>query len=105
MALQPSHVTRAQYRAAGNAQPRSVRHLGAASVTPMRSTPARVVVKRAGFVNSDPDFPEPQVIINSASQLLIDVLGDAGRHARSAVGIATLPLGARVKAEMIVAVT
>ncbi len=62
------------------------------------------VLKVTGFVNSDPDFTEPQVVINGASQLLIDVLGDAGRHARSAVGMATLPLGVCVEVEMIVAV-
>lgn len=62
------------------------------------------VLKVTGFVNADPDFSEPHVVVNGASQLLIDVLGDAGRHARSAIGLATLPLGASVEVEMIVAV-
>lgn len=62
------------------------------------------VLKVTGFVNSDPDFLEPQIVVNGASQLLIDVLGDAGHHARSAVGMATLPLGVCVEVEMIVAV-
>lgn len=63
----------------------------------------RQVLKVTGFVNSDADFTEPHLVINGASQLLIDVLGDAGRHARSAVGMATLPRGAAVEVEMIVA--
>jgi len=63
----------------------------------------RRVIKVTGFVNSDPDFTEPHVVVNGASQLFIDVLGDAGRHARSAVGMATLPLGASVEVELIVA--
>ncbi len=63
----------------------------------------RRVVKVTGFVNSDPDFTEPHVVVNGASQLFIDVLGDAGRHARSAVGMATLPLGASVEVELIAA--
>lgn len=63
----------------------------------------RRVIKVTGFVNSDPDFTEPHVVVNGASQLFIDVLGDAGKHARSAVGMATLPLGASVEVELIVA--
>jgi enamine deaminase RidA (YjgF/YER057c/UK114 family) len=62
------------------------------------------VVKLTGFVNADPSFTEPHVVVNGASQLIIDVLGDAGAHARSAVGMATLPLGASVEVEMIVSV-
>jgi len=63
----------------------------------------RRIVKVTGFVNSDPDFTEPHVVVNGASQLLIDVLGEAGKHARSAVGMATLPLGASVEIELIAA--
>ena len=59
------------------------------------------LVKVTGFVNSDADFTEPHVVMNGASQLLIDVLGEAGHHARSAVGMATLPLGATVEVELI----
>ena len=64
----------------------------------------RRVLKVTGFVNCDRDFTDPHVAVNGASQLLIDVLGDPGRHARSAVGVATLPLGVSVEVEMIVAV-
>lgn len=62
------------------------------------------VVKVTGFVNADPTFTEPHLVVNGASQLLLDILGDAGTHARSAVGMATLPLGASVEVEMIVSV-
>ena len=63
------------------------------------------LVKVTGFVNSDPGFTEPHVVMNGASALLIDVLGDAGGHARSAIGVATLPLGAAVEVELILALT
>lgn len=65
----------------------------------------RQVLKVSGFVNADPDLTDAHHVINGASQLIIDVLGDAGQHARSAVGVATLPLGASVEVEMIVAVS
>jgi enamine deaminase RidA (YjgF/YER057c/UK114 family) len=60
------------------------------------------ILKLTGFVNSDPDFMEQHLVINGASQLLIDVFGDAGWHARSAVGMVALPLGASVEVEAIV---
>ena len=59
------------------------------------------LVKVTGFVNADPDFADPHLVVNGASQLLLDVLGDAGHHARSAVGMASLPLGASVEIELI----
>ena len=59
------------------------------------------MLKVTGFVNSDADFTEQHLVINGASQLLIDVLGDAGWHARSAVGMAQLPLGASVEVEAV----
>lgn len=63
------------------------------------------IIKLTGFVNCDADFTDPHLVVNGASQLLHDVLGDAGRHARSAVGMATLPLGACVEVEMIARLT
>jgi enamine deaminase RidA (YjgF/YER057c/UK114 family) len=63
------------------------------------------VIKLTGFVSSDPDFTEQHVVMNGASQLMIDVLGEAGRHARSAVGMANLPIGAAVEVEIIVRLT
>lgn len=55
------------------------------------------VVKLGGFVNSTPDFTDQPKVINGASDLMVDVFGDAGRHARAAVGVPSLPLGAAVE--------
>jgi len=60
------------------------------------------MLKVVGFVNSDPDFIEQHLVINGASQLFCDVFGDAGWHARSAIGMASLPLGASVEVEAVV---
>ena len=60
------------------------------------------ILKITGFVNSDLDFMEQHLVINGASQLFLDVFGDAGWHARSAIGLAALPLGASVEVEAIV---
>lgn len=62
------------------------------------------VVKVTGFVNSGPNFTQQPAVINGCSNLLADILGDAGKHARSAVGVASLPLNAAVEIEFIVAV-
>jgi len=61
----------------------------------------RRVVKLTGFVNSTPDFTDQPKVINGASDLLVAVMGDAGRHARSAVSAASLPLGVAVEIEAI----
>ncbi len=60
------------------------------------------VVKVVGFVASAPGFTGQPGVVNGASELLGDVLGEAGRHARSAVGVAALPLGAPVEVEVVV---
>jgi len=57
------------------------------------------VVKLTGFVNSAPDFNDHPKVVNGASDLMVEVLGDAGRHARSAVGVAALPAGVSVEVE------
>ena len=57
------------------------------------------VVKLTGFVASAPDFTDHPKVVNGASELMVALLGDAGRHARSAVGVAALPLGAAVEVE------
>ena len=57
------------------------------------------VVKLTGFVNSTPDFTDQPKVINGASDFLVDLLGDAGRHARAAVSAAALPLGVSVEIE------
>lgn len=62
------------------------------------------VVKLLGFVACTPDFRDCPAVIDGASDLLHAVLGDRGAHARSAVGMAALPLGFAVEVEMIVAV-
>ena len=63
------------------------------------------VVKVVGFVASDPSFTGQPGVINGASELLGEVFGDAGAHARSAVGVAALPLDAPVEVELIVEVS
>ena len=59
------------------------------------------VVKLTGFVNSTPDFTDQPKVINGASDFLVDALGDMGRHSRSAVSAASLPLGVAVEIEAI----
>lgn len=59
------------------------------------------VVKATGFVASTPDFTGQPGVVNGASELLLEVFGDAGRHARSAVGVAALPLGVPVEVEFV----
>ena len=61
------------------------------------------VVKVVGFVSSDPSFTGQPGVINGASEVLGEIFGDAGVHARSAVGVAVLPLDAPVEVELIVA--
>jgi len=62
-------------------------------------TRLRRVVKLVGFVNSTADFTEQPKVVNGASDLMVEVLGDAGRHARSAVSAASLPFGVAVEVE------
>jgi enamine deaminase RidA (YjgF/YER057c/UK114 family) len=63
------------------------------------------VVKLVGFVASDPSFTGQPLVINGASEFLGEVFGAAGAHARSAVGVVSLPLGAPVEVEMVFALT
>lgn len=62
----------------------------------------RRVVKVTGMVNSDPGFTDQPSVVNGCSDLLVEVFGDRGRHARAAVGMASLPMGIAVEIEMIV---
>ena len=62
------------------------------------------IVKVLGMVNSDPSFVEQPAVINGFSDLMVEVFGDRGRHARAAVGMASLPRGQAVEIEMIVEV-
>ena len=57
------------------------------------------VVKLTGFVNSTPDFTDQPKVINGASDFLVEALGEAGRHSRSAVSAGSLPLGVAVEIE------
>ena len=62
------------------------------------------VVKLGAFVNSAPNFTDQPKVANGASELMQEVFGEAGRHARSAVGVTVLPLGVAVEIDAIVAV-
>lgn len=62
------------------------------------------IVKLGAFISSDPHFKDQPKVANGASELMQAVFGDAGRHARSAVGVPVLPLGAAVEVDAIVAV-
>jgi enamine deaminase RidA (YjgF/YER057c/UK114 family) len=64
----------------------------------------RRIVKVVGFVNSAPGFTRQPWVVNGASDLLVEVFGEAGRHARSSVGVSELPLNIPVEIEMIVEV-
>lgn len=62
----------------------------------------RRIVKVLGFVNCTEDFPDQPKVINGASDLLVTLYGEQGRHARSAVGMQQLPFGIAVEIEMVV---
>ena len=62
------------------------------------------IVKLVGFVASDPSFTGQPGVVNGASELLGEVFGEAGRHARSAVGVPVLPLGVAVEVDAVVAI-
>ena len=62
------------------------------------------VVKLGAFVNCTPDFTDQPKVANGASELMAEVFGEAGKHARSAVGVPSLPLGVAVEVDAIVAV-
>lgn len=60
------------------------------------------IVKLGVFVNSAPDFTDQPLVANGASELMVALFGEAGRHARAAVGVAALPLGAAVEVDAVV---
>jgi enamine deaminase RidA (YjgF/YER057c/UK114 family) len=62
------------------------------------------VIKVGGFVSSSPGFTDHPKVINGCSELLGEIFGEAGRHARAAVGVSALPLGAAVEIEFVMAV-
>jgi enamine deaminase RidA (YjgF/YER057c/UK114 family) len=59
------------------------------------------IVKLGGFVNVAPDFDPIPAVVNGCSDLMVQVFGDAGKHARSAVGVANLPLGFAVEVDAV----
>jgi len=93
--VSPADATRAAALCAANVLRVVRRHLGSLDAIER-------VVRITGYVNSDPTFTDQHLIINGASQLVRDIFGDAGRHARTALGMAQLPLGASVEVEMII---
>jgi len=62
------------------------------------------VIKVTGFVNSDPSFIDQPKVLNGASDLLVAIFGEKGKHARAAVGVSSLPLDSAVEVEFIVEV-
>ncbi len=60
------------------------------------------MVKLNGFVASEPSFTEQHLVINGASNLIAEVLGERGKHARAAVGMACLPLNASVEIDAVI---
>jgi enamine deaminase RidA (YjgF/YER057c/UK114 family) len=62
------------------------------------------IVRVVGYVASVPEFTQQPAVVNGASELLLEIFGEAGRHARSAVGVAVLPLNAAVEVELTVEV-
>jgi enamine deaminase RidA (YjgF/YER057c/UK114 family) len=59
------------------------------------------VVRLTGFVNAAPEFVDHPQVVNGASDLMVDVLGDKGRHTRAAVGVSSLPMGCAVEVDAI----
>lgn len=64
----------------------------------------RQIVTLNGFVNSEPDFTGHPQVINGASELLVEIFGDKGKHSRTALGVAALPLNVAVEINLIVEV-
>ena len=87
--------------AAGMARTCALNALAAAAAIAGGLDRIRRIVKVTGFVASAPGFNGQPQVINGASELLIDVFGEEGKHARSAVGVAELPLNAPVEVELI----
>ena len=67
-------------------------------------TRVKRIVKLMSLVNSTPDYTEQHLVTNGASELIAEIFGDAGKHARSAFGVAQIPMGACVEIELIVEV-
>jgi enamine deaminase RidA (YjgF/YER057c/UK114 family) len=90
-----------QDQAAGYARTCALNALAAVHALVGIDSVARIV-KVVGFVSSAPDFTGQPAVVNGASSFLSEVFGEAGAHARSAVGVAVLPMNAPVEVELIV---
>ncbi len=62
-------------------------------------------MRLTGFVNATPAFTDHPKVVNGASDLMVEVLGDKGRHTRAAVGVSSLPLGSAVEVDATIAIT
>ncbi len=62
------------------------------------------VVRVKGYINVDPDFTQISEVLNGASELLIELFGDPGRHARTAIGVASMPFGVAIEVEAVLQV-
>lgn len=62
------------------------------------------IVSLSGYVNAEPDFTAHPQVINGASDLLVEIFGEAGKHSRAAVGVSSLPLGVSVEISLVVEV-
>lgn len=62
------------------------------------------VIRLTGYVNATPDFTDHPKVVNGASDLMVEVLGERGRHTRAAVGVSGLPLGVAVEIDAIIAI-
>jgi enamine deaminase RidA (YjgF/YER057c/UK114 family) len=62
------------------------------------------VLRLTGFVNATPEFTDHPKVVNGASDVMVEVLGDKGRHTRAAVGVSGLPLGSAVEVDAIIAI-
>jgi enamine deaminase RidA (YjgF/YER057c/UK114 family) len=73
------------------------KHLGSLDVV-------KEIVSVNGYVNAVPDFPDSPKVVNGASDLLVQVFGEAGGHVRAAIGVSSLPRNALVELQMVVAI-
>jgi enamine deaminase RidA (YjgF/YER057c/UK114 family) len=89
------------YQAARNV---ALQLLSVAKATVGELSRIEAVAKVTGMVNAEPDFRDHAQVINGCSELLVEVLGEAGYHARSAVGMGSLPFGVSVEIEAIIIV-
>ena len=92
----------AWYRIAGSAEACILNGLAVLEETSGSLDRIERVIKLVGYVASAKDFHEQPAVIDAASNLLVEIFGDAGTHARSAVGVAQLPRGAPVEIELVV---